>query len=273
MLEETKMMKTTGLNLLKVIIIGALVFYGIRAPFEHKKYEYVNSEFSPEYLAHKAKYKPINQKRRKDLAENWQKLQSLINTENFSEEQKAKLQSIYNTDKNIIATSQRELQQYTKVKNELLAKYKYKGWNAYYYFKLIIGPHQTTFILALLLLYVIFNPITSKTKRLIFLLLTGAFLFSSTYFILQALYAQRVFEGDFPENWYLNIIRFVPVFVAIILPILFYYFQSIEQQLKTYIKSIFTYIYENVDDIKEEKRTKHKLKRGELINKGLKINV
>ncbi len=98
MLEETKMMKTTGLNRLKVIIIGTLVFYAIRAPFEHKKYEYVNNEFSPEYLAHKAKY-------------------------------------------------------------------KYKGWNAYYYFKLIIGPHQATFVLALLL-YVIFNPNYFKNETI-----------------------------------------------------------------------------------------------------------
>ena len=267
------MMKTMVSNVLKVLIIGALIVYGIRASFIHKKYEYINSQFSSEYLAHKATYKPINQKRRKDLAENWQKLQSLINTENFTEEQKAKLQAIYNTDRNIIATSQQELQHYTKIKKELLAKYKYKGWNAYYFYKLNIGPHQTAFVLALLLLYVIFNPITSKTKRFVFSLFTGAFLFTSTYFILQALYSQRVFDGDFPESWYINIMRYVPIFIAITLPVLFYYYQSIEQQLKTYIQSIFTYIYENVDDIKEDKQAKHKLKRGELISKGLKINV
>ncbi|MCF6348038.1 MAG: SpoIIIAH-like family protein [Flavobacteriaceae bacterium] len=256
--------------MLKVLIIGALVVYGIRASFNHKKYENINSELSAEYLSHKAKYKPINQKRRKDLAENKSKLQSIINSNNYTEEQKAELQLIHDTDKNIIATSQKELKEYTKVKKALLAKYKYNGWNAYYYFRLMIGPHETSFVLSLILLYVLFNPITSKIKKFLFLLFSGVFLFTSTYFILHALFAQQVFDGDFPENWYVNIMRYIPILVSITLPLLFYHYHNIETRLKNIIRMFVHVIYRDIPDndfIKPEKEKEYRKMRIEITDK------
>lgn len=263
--EEMTTTRTTVFNLLKVLIIGALVVYGIRASFNHKKYEIINSVFSTEYLSHKAKYKPINQKRRKELKENWNKFESIINSNKYNEEQKAELQLIHDTDRNIIATSQEELKEYTKVKNDLLSKYRYKGWNAYYYFRLIIGPHETSFVLSLILLYVLFNPITSKIKKFLFLVFSGMFLFTSTYFILHALYAQRVFNEDFPESWYGNIMRYVPVFVSITLPLLFYHYQTIEHNLKSVINKLIVFI------AKSDKYIDSDLKKKEHLEDSFKI--
>jgi hypothetical protein len=123
-----------------------------------------------------------------------------------------------------------------------------------------------------MLLYIIYNPI-AKWKKLAYSIFSGIFLFTSTYFILQALFSQQVFQGDFPEDWYRNIMIYIPVLVSIALPLLFYYYQNVEQKLKSYIRALFTYIYANTDDIKADKQEKHKLERGKLINKGLKINV
>ncbi len=264
--------KTTVINVIKVLFIGALVAISTGALFEVDRYEYANNINSLEYKEYKKKYNPINKERRKKQFENRLKFQTLITNGNFSSEQKVELQNILNTSLSIQDTSNQKLNHYNKGKLALQQSYKFRGWNGYYYFRLAINPYLMSFAMGLLLLYIIFNPIGEKWKKLVFSLFTGVFLFSSTYFILQAFFSKQVFDGDFPENWYSNLMTFIPIAVALLLPLLFYHYQTIETKLRNYVKSIFTYIYNTTDDIKQEKQKEHQLKRGELINKGLKID-
>ncbi len=271
--EETIMMtKTTVSNFLKVICIGALVLFSSGALFEVDKYEEVNTIYSKEYKDLKTTYSPINKTRRKDQKENRAKFQALITTGNYTTTQRIELQKIFDNSIAIQETSNIALKTYTKKKKALQESYKYKGWNGYYYFRLAIDSHIMSLVIGLLLLYIIFNPTIDKWKRIVFSIFAGVFIFTSTFFIIKAIFSQQVFQGDFPENWYTNILRFIPIIVAIALPLLFYHYQTIETKLKGYIQSIFTYIYDTTDDIKPELQDKHQLERGKLISKGLDIH-
>ena len=260
----TQMMTTRGIiNFLLAFTIGILVVIAARMPFIHKKYEFTNSIQSPEYKVHRENYKLILKKREavyKSLLNQLDK--GLITKEDYVAKFK-----IAHSD--IVL----ELREYAKEKKALLDSYKYNGFNAYYLFLLNIGTPIMSFILCLFFIYTIFNPISTKSKKIVFAIYSSLFLFSSSYLILHALLADKLFNSDFPDSWYTNSLLYIPLIIAFTIPLLFYHFQTIEQKLKSYIKLLFTYIYENRDDIKLDKQAKNKLKRGELINKALKINV
>ncbi len=270
--ERMTMTRTTVNNVLKVLIIGALVAISAGALFEVNRHEFVNNTYSPEYKDHKSKYSPINIERRRKQEENRSQLQELISNGDFTSNQKIALQKIHDNSIRIQETSNIALEEYTKKKKSLQKSYKYRGYNGYFFFRLALDRPLMSLVMGLLLLYVIFNPIAEKWKKLVFSLFTSIYLFTATFFVLQALYAQMVFNEGFPRNWYSNMMLFIPILVAFILPLLFYHYQTIETKLRNYVKSIFTYIYDTTDDIKQEKQKEHQLKRGELINKGLKID-
>jgi len=261
--EKTTTTKRVIINLFKVLFIGALVAISSGALFEVDNYEYINNINSLEYRTHKAKYKPIITNRNFVLK----------NLLNDLESGNITKQEYIIATREIQETSKLNIDEYTKGKVALQESYKFRGWNGYYYFRLAIDPHLMSFVMGLMLLYIIYNPITAKWKKLAYSIFSGIFLFTSTYFILQALFSQQVFQGDFPENWYKNMLVYIPILVSVTLPLLFYYYLNVEQKLKSYIRILFTYIYANTDDIKADKQEKHKLERGKLIDKGLKINA
>jgi hypothetical protein len=237
--------------------------FAARMPFIHKKYEFTNSPYSLEYKEHRKKYYQIISER----SENYKTLINQLDKGLITKEEYViKFRESHKK-------SERDIFNYRIEKKALLDSYKYNGFNAYYFFLLNIGTPIMTFILCLFFIYTIFNPITTKSKKIVFAIYSSLFLFSSSYLILHALLADKIFNGDFPDSWYSNILLYTPVVIALTIPLLFYHYQNIEQKLKSYIKLIFTYIYDNTDDIKTDKQVKHKIKRGELINKGLKINV
>ena len=88
--------------------------------------------------------------------------------------------------------------------------------------------------------------------------------------ILHALFAERVYGGDFPENWYMNIMRYIPILVSITLPLLFYHYQNIETKLKGIIKMFFDVIYKDIPDsdfIKPEKEKEYRKMRIKITDK------
>ena len=258
------MMMNLGVySVLKVATIGILVVFAVRMPFINKKYEFTNSIKSPEYKEHRKKYYQIISNREKSYKSLISQLdKGLITKEAYV----IKFKEVH-------TNSERDIFNYGKEKKALRNSYKYNGFNAYYLFLFNIGTPIMSFILCLFFIYTIFNPISTKSKKIVFAIYSSLFLFSSSYLILHALLADKLFNSDFPDSWYANSLLYIPLIIAFTIPLLFYHFQTIEQKLKSYIKLLFTYIYENRDDIKLDKQAKHKLKRGELINKALKINV
>ena len=239
--------KTAIVNALTTLFIGILVVFAARMPFVHKKYEYINSKASKEYKEHYAKYKPIITER--DLA-----LENIVN-----ELEAGNIDNITfaNSFRKIKENSNLELKEFTRIKNEYLAKYKYRGWNAYYIFLLQIGTPIMAFILCLLFFYILINPITTKLKKIIFSLYGSLFLFSTSYMILHSLFAEQVYHGDFPKSWYRNIMLYVPVIISLTLPLLFYHYQTIEQKLKSIISNLIVFIIKS-DKYIENKDTKTK---------------
>lgn len=226
------MTKRTVANIIKVLVIGILVVLASRVPFLHKKHEFVNSANSVEYKTHKSKYKEIINSRDFALGNLVNELEEgSLNTEQF----------IFNHRK-VQELSSLELKEYTKIKKQLLSKYKYKGFNAYYLFLLNIGSSIMALVLCLLYFYTLINPVLSKSKKIVFSIYGSLFLFTSSYFILHALYAERVYSGDFPENWYLSIMRYVPIIVSLTIPILFYHYRTIEHNLKSVINKLIVFI-------------------------------
>ena len=244
-----KQMKTEKvINLLKVIIIGVLVVFAARMPFLHKNYEYVNSIYSTKFKHHDSKYKPIITKRNTTLDLLLSKLENgTITKENY-------IQKV----KDIKNESTLALSIYNKKRNALIQSYKYRGFNAYYLFLLNIGTPIMAFVLCLLFFYVLINPVTTKIKKLVFSIYGSLFLFTASYFVLHALYAEQVYNGDFPKEWYTHIIKYVPVLVSLTIPLLFYHYQTIEQNLKTIINKLIVFIAKSEDYIEsKEKKKEH----------------
>ncbi len=243
------MMKKTGSKIIITsLIVGAFVFVGIRAPFIHKKYEYVNSTASPEYKTHKATYKPILKER--DFA--LENLVKDLDSGNISKE------SFVIAYREFQQSSKLKLQEYSAQKKKLQNKYKYRGFNSYYIFLLNIGSPILALIIAGFFIFSIFNPIKGKYNRFIFVSIGGLFIGAAMYPILWALFAQMVFEGDFPKSWYHNILRFVPLISALLTILLFYYYKSIETNLKRVINNLIVFIVHSEKYIdKEETKTEH----------------
>ncbi|MCF6348065.1 MAG: hypothetical protein L3J20_07180 [Flavobacteriaceae bacterium] len=243
--------KKAVFNTLLVIIIGVLVVFASRMPFIHKNYEFVNSINSSEYKAHRATYKSILENRTTLYG-------SLLNA--LDEGTIAKEEYVVKLRK-AQKESELALYIYGKEKKALKESYKYNGFNAYYLFLLNIGTPILAFVICLFFIYSIFNPITSKIKKTIFSIYSSIFLFSSSYMILHALYADKVYSSDFPENWYVNIMTYTPVIIALTIPLLFYHFQTIEEKLKGIIAMFFDVIYKDIpnsDFIKPEKEKEYR---------------
>ncbi len=237
-------------NVLLVVLIGILVVFASRMPFIHKNYEYVNSIHSPEYKAHRATYKLILEKR--DALSN-----SLLNA---LDEGSITKQDYVDKIRKAQEESTLALSVYGKEKNALRGSYKYNGFNAYYLFLLNIGTPIMGFIICLFFIYSIFNPINSKIKKLIFSIYSSIFLFSSSYMILHALYADKIYGEDFPDSWYVNIMTYLPIIIALTIPLLFYHFQTIETKMKRIIHMFFDVIYKDIpnnDFIKPEKEKEY----------------
>ena len=248
------------INTLLVILIGILVVFASRMPFIHKKYEFVDSIHSPEYKKHREKYQLILKKR--DAA-----YITLLNELDKGSITKEEYTIRWRRAFKEASTA---LKIYAKEKKALRDSYKYNGFNAYYLFLLSIGTPILAFVICLFFIYTIYNPITSKIKKIIFSIYSSIFLFSSSYMILHSLLANKIYGGDFPENWYHNILRYVPILIALTLPLLFYHYQSIEQKLKGIIALFFSAIYKEIpnnDFIKPEKRKEYRDFKIELTDK------
>ncbi len=260
MQEGTTTTITKVTNVLKVLIIGTLVVLASRVPFLHKNHEFVDSIYSTEYKSHKAKYKPIINNRDTSL-------ESLLVEFEASVISKEK----YITQVRIVQKeSVIALKEFNNKRKELVSSYKYNGFNAYFLFLLNIGTPILAFIICLFLIYTIFNPITSKTKKIVFAIYSSVFLFSSSYLILHSLLANRVYSGDFPEHWYLNIMKYTPVIIALTIPLLFYHFQTIEEKLKGIIAQFFNVIYKEIPNnefIKPEKEKEYRNLRIKITDK------
>ena len=244
--EGTTQTTRTVANIFLVLIIGVLVIFAARMPFVHKKYEYVDSEVSPEYKSLRATYKPILHERDSLL----NLLITDLDTDKITKEE------FVLAFKEVKGKSKTKLKAFTKRKYELLNKYKYRGWNAYYYFLLHIGTPIMAIVLCLLYFYVLANPMTTQLKKIIFSLYGSLFLFSASYMTLHVLFSQQVYQGDFPKEWYKNIMRYVPILVSFTLPVLFYHYQNIEQKLTGIIHTFFYAIYKDIPNegfIKPEK--------------------
>ncbi len=240
--------KTVVVNIFKVIIIGILVVLASRVPFLHKQYEFVDSEYSVEFRTHKDKYKQIVKNRDFEL----NKLVKDLEIEKITATQFTKQYQ------EVKENSRQNLKEYTKKKKQLLAKYKYKGFNAYYFFLFAIGTPIMALVLSFLFFYILMNPVTSMLKKFVFSIFGSLFLFTSSYFVLHAMFAEQVYNGDFPEDWYLTIIRYVPILISFTIPLLFYHYQTIEQNLKKAINNLIVFIAQSDKYIEtDEKKKQH----------------
>jgi len=236
-------------NILKVLIIGILVVLATRVPFLHKQYEYVNSIHSIEYTTHKATYKPIIRKRDSSLE------LLLINLENGTISTEAYIESVKAVKKESILA----LKKFNIKKTNLKNNYRYKGFLSYSLFLFTIGTPIMTIVLCLLFFYIIMSPVTSNSKKIVFSIYGSLFLFTATYFVLHAFYAEQVYNGDFPKNWYKNIMRYVPVLISLTIPLLFYHYQTVEEKLKSIINKLIVFIRKSEDEYidSKEKKKKH----------------
>lgn len=236
-----------AVDIFKVILIGILAVTAAGIFIENDRYEHTNNVNSAEYKSHKAKYQPIIKKRDNDLK---LLIADLENGSITSQEYIAGYTAAQNKAKT-------DLKAYTKTKNELQSKYKYLGWNGFYYFRLKIDPYITIFIMGLFLLYVIFNPITAKWKKIVFSVFSGIFLFTSSFIIIQTIFAKR---GDFSEKTYLTLLTWIPIIVALLLPLLFYHYTTIETKLKNSINLLITKLIKTNDKIENDNKRKEDFK-------------
>ena len=243
-----KLKNNNIINLIKVTIIGTLVIIAVRAPFISNKYEYVDSINSPEYKALKATYKPIITKRNlsfKNLIDELEKgkISKNVFIENYRQ---------------ATENSKQQLRVYTSKKKILQKKYKYRGFNGYYLFLLYIGAPILALIVSGFFIFNVLNPIHNKYQKIIFTIIGALFMGTSMYQVLWALFAQRLFNGDFPESWYNNILFYAPFLVTSICIVLFYNYNSIETKLKNIINRLIIFIVKSNKYIgKEENKTQY----------------
>ena len=243
------MMKKQGISFfIKSFIIGAIVLLAIIAPFIHIKYNEKGNIYSEEYLSHKAKYKAIIKKR--DY-----KLKNLISK---LEEDSIDKDEYLNSYKEVIKKSNIELINYNKKKSELKESYKFFGFKSKRLFLQNIGVIVFSLVISFLFLNLLFNPITEKFKKRIFIIIGALFIFVSIYLLLWVLFSQRVYQGDFPKAWYQNILRFSPLITTILSLLLFHYYSSIEKWYKETINRLIVFIINSDKYIdSEDKENKH----------------
>ena len=247
-LATAELKKINFINLSKVTVIGALVIIAVRAPFISKKYEFVNSIYSPEYEALKATYKPIIKNR--NLA-----FENLINDLEKGKISKNEFILKYRLVKE---NSNRQLKEYPSKKKALQNNYKYRGFNGYYLFLLSIGTPILALITSVFFIFNVLNPIYTNLGKIIFVSIGGLFMATALYQILWALFAQQLFNGDFPDSWYDNILFYAPFLVTSICILLFYHYNSIETNLKNIINRLIIFIVKSNEYIdKEDNKTQY----------------
>jgi hypothetical protein len=234
------------------------VLLAIAAPFIHKLYSKTKNIYSQEYLQHKAKYSPIINKRDLTLNQLIRDLESKnISVDNY-------IKSYRET----INLSKSELKAYTLKKNELKNSYKFFGFNSKRLFLQNLGVIVLSLIVSLFFLNIVFNPITEKFKKIIFTLIAGSFVFVSLYLLAWVLFAQRVFNGDFPELWYQLILWITPIFVTILSILLFRHYRSIELWYKSIVNKLIVFIINSDKYIdSKEKENKHFLDSMDVFEK------
>jgi len=234
------------------------VLLAIAAPFIHKLYSTKENIYSQEYKQHKAKYSTIIQNRNFTLNQLIDDLENKnISVIHYIKKYRETLNS-----------SNTKLKAYTIKKNELKSSYKFFGFNSKRLFLQNLGIIVLSLIASLFFLNIVFNPITEKIKKIVFAFIAGSFVFVSLYFLAWVLFAQRVFNGDFPKLWYHLILWIAPLFTTVLSVILFKYYSSIELWYKSIISKLIVFIINSDKYIdSKEKENKHFLDSMDVFEK------
>ncbi len=177
-------------SLLKISFLSLAMAFVIAYTF--------STEFFPkkskELIAHKKTYKPIITKR--DIA-----LQNAISLEEVKE---------------IIASSNKELQKYTKEKNNIIAKDRVLGYTSLRVFLLSTGDNLLSFTVSLFFLFIVVNHINDRLMKRYYLIASFVFVVTAGYWLFWSvlnfsLDPKRGF--DFPKSWYYISIYILPTLV------------------------------------------------------------
>lgn len=170
---------------------------------------------------------------------------------------------------NILQEYEISHKQYVSKKQELMLAQSYLGYTSYKNFLLGIGIRLFTFIVCLFYFSSkIKQHYTTSNQKVFFLIISSSFVLTSAYWLTWSLIykVNSIGEYDF-EHWHQNVLLVIaPILILASSYFLFKHYQTIEEKFKKTIKNIFRYIYESKEDLKEDKKQKHTIKRGKLIS-------
>ncbi|WP_046759291.1 hypothetical protein [Kordia jejudonensis] len=236
------------------IFLVAVIILSITATFFHN----ILREKSHELENHLASYKPMIENRDHSYKLLLNQLKDKkINIENFYKE--------YNL---ITENYKNEHQEYLRIKKQMKSEQSILGYTSFKNFLLGFGIRFFALIVSLFYFSSkIKKHYTSANQKVFFLIISSSFVLTSAYWFTWSLVykVNSVGEYDF-EQWHQNLLLFIaPIIILSSSYFLFKHHQTIEDKFKKVIRNIFGYIYESKEDLKEDKKQEHILKRGQLI--------
>lgn len=241
-------------NFILPLFLVAVILISITATFFHNTFQ----EKSTELKEHLATYEPIIDKRdlsHKNLLEKLKDKQ--ISVENFYAE--------YNL---ITKKYKNDHKEYLRIKKEFKSEQSVLGYTSLKNF--LLGFGIRFFALIVCLFYFsskIKQHYVTKDQKIFFLIISSSFVLTSAYWFTWSLVykVNSIGEYDF-EQWHQNVLLVIaPIVVLASSYFLFKHHQTIEEKFKKTIKNIFRYIYESKEDLQEDKKQEHTIKRGKLI--------
>lgn len=211
-------------------------------------------KYSSEYIEYKKKYNEIISKRDLDI-------KNAIKGSDIEE--------IITKIKNESNSSLKKFHvEFKKIKE----KNSINGYTSEKNFFLGTSRNLFSFVLSLIILFLILNHNKIKLYKkyligLSFILVITAGYWLSWSLLKFSIDPKRPF--DFPRSSYNFCLFVLPSFIFIICYLLFKKHIDIEQKFKNTIKKIFRYVFEVSDDLKEDTKSKNKIKLGKIIKEAI----
>jgi len=209
--------------------------------------------YSPDQLSHKKTYKPIIKQR--DSVQKAIIAGRLM--QDISIEERAALIAITNN----IKDSKTKLRAYTKKKRVLDKKQAYKGRSNFKFWLDQFGTETKTLFISLLLLF-----LTIKYDLPKYAILVSTLALSVTLFQLYYLFFKTAL--DFYNPVYI-IAQIITAMISAVIVFLFMKMLVKKEKLKTIIRSLFSFIYEVDELVKEDSKTEFKKRRVKITNNAI----
>lgn len=178
----------------------------------------------------------------------------------------------YQDYKKVILNYKTSHKEYLSIKKQLKKEQSVLGYTSKKNFYLSFGIRFFALVVCVLYFYKIVRTVYSSLNKKYFNLITGSvILITGVYWFSWSLVFKVNSIGDFDfEQWHQNILQYVLPFVVLIAVFLLANYYNIKDAKYSFtIKNLFRYVYDSQNDIIQEKRADHAVKRGRLVKETL----